>query len=182
MTIRIAFDIGGVLSKYPDILRPLLRTLVDGGASVFVLTDMHPHALVMATLKINGFDFIEEAAVIVADYTKHGEGCKAELLKSLAIDIFLDDFIGYVADPSCPIRCLVMPDSSRPYYATTWKTVDGEADFGRRTYKPEPLRPRCSCTSEPGDSVCELHPTCSNCGKAGPDPCEACAARGTVLA
>lgn len=138
--MRIAFDIGGVLSKYPDILRPFARALVESGVVVFVITDMQPHATVLETLALNGFDFIDPRNVRVADYTAHGEGCKAELLRSLDIDIILDDFIGYVADPSCPIRCLVMPDSSRPYYHESWKCVDGEADFGRRVYRTEAAR------------------------------------------
>jgi len=132
---RIAFDIGGVLSKYPDILRPLAQALGAIGVEIYIVTDMHPHALVMETLALNGFDFIAADRVVVADYTTHGEGCKAHVLCELGIDIMLDDFIGYVADVSCPIRCLVMPDSARPYYHESWKTVSGEADFGRRTYR-----------------------------------------------
>lgn len=40
-----------------------------------------------------------------------------------------------------------------------------------------PPRPRCSCTHEAGDSRCDAHPTCSECGAASSRPvdgCEAC--------
>jgi len=40
-----------------------------------------------------------------------------------------------------------------------------------------PPRPRCSCTHEAGDSRCDAHPTCSECGASTTRPvdgCEAC--------
>lgn len=133
--MRIAFDIGGVLSKYPDILRPLALLLQHAGVDVLVITDMHDHAAVVGVLALNGFEFIPPANVFTADYDKHGEGCKAELLKELRVDVFLDDFIGYVVPGGAPVRLLVMPDASRPYYHESWKMPDGEATFGRRTYQ-----------------------------------------------
>ncbi len=133
--MKVAFDIGGVLSKYPDELREIARCLQAGGAEVFVLTDMHVRADVLQTLALNGFDFIPDDHVFSADYATHGEGCKAEILREQGIDLFLDDFMGYVAEPGCPIRLLVMPDSTKPYYHPTWKTTGAEGDFGRRTYR-----------------------------------------------
>ena len=51
--------------------------------------------------------------------------CKAVLLSELKIDIFFDDFIGYLAWDSslgpAPIRLLVMPDPYKPYWADSWK-------------------------------------------------------------
>lgn len=135
MKLRVALDIGGVISKYPEILREMATVLLMGGAEVYVITDMHDHAKVCETLAANGFDFIAPERVRCADYATHGEGCKAELLRELGIHVMLDDFVGYVADPGCPVRCLVMPDSSRPYYADDWKMPDGEPEFGRRAYR-----------------------------------------------
>ena len=132
---RVAFDIGGVLSKFPDILRPIAQALIDGGVDVYVITDMHDHAQVVATLRDNGFGFIPPDRVHCADYATHGEGCKAELLRELAIDMILDDHPGYVAVQGCPIRCLVMPDAERPYWHEDWKASDGASDFGRRVYR-----------------------------------------------
>lgn len=133
--MRIAFDIGGVLSKYPDVLRPIISAMRKGGIEVFVITDMHNRAEVIETLALNGFDMIPEGYVFTADYNVHGEGCKAVLLEDLGIDIFLDDFIGYTTVGGAPIRCLVMPDASKPYYHPDWKVPGVQPDFGRRVYQ-----------------------------------------------
>lgn len=134
MTLRVAFDIGGVISKYPGIMRQMIAALVIGGVEVHVITDMHDHASVMRQLAMNGLNAIAPERVHCADYNAHGEGCKAELLAALQIDVFLDDFIGYVSVGGCPVRLLVMPDASRPYYSEEWQG-DGEVEFGRRVYR-----------------------------------------------
>lgn len=36
--LRISFDIGGVLTKRPDVFRPMIEALIKGGAEVFVIT------------------------------------------------------------------------------------------------------------------------------------------------
>lgn len=121
--------------QVPDVIRGFAQALIVGGAEVHVITDMHDRADVLAQLTDNGFGFIAPRRVHCADYTTHGEGCKAELLASLSIDMILDDFVGYVAIPGCPLRCLVMPDATKPYWHPTWKAGKaGESDFGRRVY------------------------------------------------
>jgi len=60
--------------------------------------------------------------------SKHYPSCK-----ELGIDILIDDFIGYVAVEGAPVRLLVMPDATKPYYDPNWKTDGSEGDFGRRT-------------------------------------------------
>lgn len=132
--MRVAFDIGGVLSKYPDIFRDLIKRMVRAGVDVFVITDMHDMDQIEGMLTLNGFESLLPFTHS-ADYDTHGEGCKAELLRELKIDLFFDDFIGYVTAGGCPVRCLVMPDASRPYYHDSWKGVPGEPEFGRRVYK-----------------------------------------------
>ena len=43
---RIGFDIGGILSKYPDILRPIVAALLAApDVEVHVLSDMHPRVV-----------------------------------------------------------------------------------------------------------------------------------------
>lgn len=133
---RVAFDIGGVISKYPE-LRAMAECLARGGAEIFVITDIHDRAHVLDVLAANAFGFVPSENVRTADYDRHGEGCKAEILRELEIDVFLDDFIGYVTPGGAPVRCLVMPDASRPYYHETWTTLGGEATFGRRTYSKD---------------------------------------------
>jgi len=132
--LRIAFDIDGVLSKYPDILRRMISALQAGSAQVYVITDMPDKTAVLRQLDHNGFGHIPADRVYCADYSTHGEGCKAELLAALKIDVFLDDLVGYVAVGGCPVQLLVMPDASRPYYADDWQHEENP-DFCRRTYR-----------------------------------------------
>lgn len=135
--MRVAFDIGGVLSKYPETFRALIKKF--GPPEVYVISDMHPKEKIVALLKLNDIEYWEPN-VYSADYDQYGEACKAILLDELKIDLFFDDFIGYVAIPGQykTIRCLVMPDAELPYYADTWKMPEGEPVFGRRTYKRNP--------------------------------------------
>lgn len=141
--MKIAFDIGGVLSKYPDILRPLVKLLCFRGPDpaydieTFVISDMKPHAKAVAFCHDNGFD-VPADRIICADYDTHGENCKAIACEGLGIDILMDDFPGYVAQIGSPrVRLLVMPDPSLPYYDDSWKTDGSEGNFGRRKSKEE---------------------------------------------
>lgn len=136
--MRIAFDIGGVLSKYPNVFRPLLDLLLFRGVDprysieTYIISDMKPHAKAVAFCHDNGFHVPPER-IICADYEMHGERCKAVACQDLGIDILIDDFGGYVATiGSPPVRLMVMPDPTRPYYADEWKTDGSEGGFGRR--------------------------------------------------
>jgi hypothetical protein len=123
--MKVAFDIGGVLSKFPETFRAMVAALISGGAEVLVLTDMHDR---------------READVHVADYARHGEACKAILVRDLGIDVLIDDHGGYLAWPwatPAPVRLLVTPDPRRPYYAPGWETGGAEGDFGRRAFLDE---------------------------------------------
>jgi hypothetical protein len=130
--VKIGFDIGGVLSKYPDILTPFVNSLVENcpDIEVHVLTDMHPIEKCRDWVARNGLK-VKPENVHSCDYKEHGELCKTVKCKELSIDILMDDFIGYVAE-GAPIRLLVMPDAKRPYYHDDWQTDGSEGDFGRR--------------------------------------------------
>jgi hypothetical protein len=129
--VKIAFDIGGVLSKFPDILRPIFKLLqTSPDIEVHVITDMHDPKQSMDMLRRNGFE-VPPNRLHNSDFKRYGEGCKAELLESLDFDILIDDFPAYVA-AGCPLRLLVMPDIQRTYYHPTWETDGSEGDFGRR--------------------------------------------------
>ena len=141
--LRIAFDIGGVISKYPEKFRELCRALHIASSSLrcdmidlHVITDMHDREKTLWLLKENGFEFIPEANVHNSDYEQYGNMCKAVLLKELKIDIFFDDFGAYTDWDSqlgeAPIRMLVQPDNFKPYWSDTWKTPPEDSDFGRR--------------------------------------------------
>ncbi len=133
--IKIGLDIGGVVSKHPEVFREFYNKTKE----IFdfhIITDMHDIDKINKLLELNEFFFPKEK-IFSADYQKHGEMCKAILLKELQIDIFIDDFIGYVGwDNSLgksPIRLLLMPDPFNAYWADSWKTTD-ELDFGRRKF------------------------------------------------
>lgn len=128
--MKIAFDVGGVISKYPDTFRELIRKL-EFICTVYIISDMHPVESILETLELNNI-CVDKRNVFSADYAKYGEHCKTKLCEELGIDILIDDFMGYLADGDY-IRLLVMPDSSRPYWHDTWK-VKTESDFGRRKF------------------------------------------------
>lgn len=130
-TIRIGFDIGGVLSKYPEALAFYRACLASPLMDVHIVTDM-PKEKALAMLRLNGID-LDPAYVHSCDYAEHGEECKAEKAKEIGLDVLIDDFIGYVAMPGGPaLRLLAMPDPARDYYHPDWKTDGTEGDFGRR--------------------------------------------------
>lgn len=79
---------------------------------------------------------VDKAKIFSADYKTYGDYCKTQLCNDLGIDIFIDDFIGYVAEGDF-IRLLVMPNVNKPYYADSWKTDGSEGDFGRRRKPPQ---------------------------------------------
>lgn len=134
--LKVGFDVGGILSK-DNRWRELaiIITYSYTETEVYVITDMHDKYKVLQVLSDNDLDFIPPERVFCADYARWGEACKAVLLKELQIDIFFDDFVGYLQWDSklgpAPLRCLVMPDWNKPYYHDKWRNA-GEADFGRR--------------------------------------------------
>ena len=140
--MKFCVDIGGVISKYPEQFRQLLQTLQKDGHTVYILTDMHKRDEVLEMLTVNDFGFIEHSNVYCADYQKYGEFAKARILKQLGIDIFVDDFVGYLTWDSslgpAPIRLLVAPNGFMPYWHNDWK-VRENLDFGRRVTTIEAL-------------------------------------------
>lgn len=134
--VRIGFDIGGILSKYPDILRPVVAALLAApDVEVYVLSDMHPHTKCVAFVHDNGFPVPPER-IHSCDYSEHGEECKAVKSREIGLDILVDDFPGYVGTVGAPaLRLLSMPDPTRDYYHETWKTDGSEGNFGRRRKK-----------------------------------------------
>ena len=136
--MKLAIDIGGCLSKYPEIFRPLVDLLLFRGVDprcdiqMYIISDMKPHDKAVAFCHDNGF-LVPPERIICADYQTHGEWCKAVVCEELGIDVLIDDHMGYVCTPGSPaVRLLVMPDPARPYYSDEWKTDGSEGDFGRR--------------------------------------------------
>jgi len=143
--MNIGFDVGGVISKYPKEFMYLMDKLRGSySLETFVITDQHPKDKVIQNLIDNGFmsihngviEYIKRENVYCADYEKYGNMAKALLLRDLKIDIFIDDFDGYLQWDSSfgpqPILLKVMPDAFRPYWHESWKQEGG--DFGRKVY------------------------------------------------
>lgn len=132
--IRIAFDVGGVLSAYPGLFGAVMGILERGGAEVYVMSDMGSRGKILNALHRNAIA-IPEARVIAADYKAHASLCKAVACEEHEIDILIDDHLAYVAS-GAQVRLLLMPDSARPYYATDWKTDPEDGSFGRNVPTP----------------------------------------------
>jgi hypothetical protein len=151
--VKIAFDVGGVLSKYPRHFTRLMEALRDAGHELHVISDMHPREKILEALRRNGFlltGLVAEGSVHSADYANYGEACKAALCRDLGIDALVDDFPGYLVWPwpgPAPLRLLVQPDPYRPYWSALWGT-DDEQEFGRRVYSPSRL---AGLEAEPAD-------------------------------
>jgi hypothetical protein len=131
--VKVGFDIGGVLSKYPNLLRPVIRALLASpDVEVHVLTDIPDHGKAVRLCSENGFD-VPTCNVHSCDYASLGEECKAAKAKELKLDVLFDDFMAYLMSPGEPaLRFLAMPDPTRDYFAPDWKTDGSEGDFGRR--------------------------------------------------
>lgn len=136
--MKIAFDIGGVLSKYPAVFRPLVKLLLGRGSDpaygveVFIISDMKPHTKAVAFCYDNGF-MVPPERILCADYDQYGEQCKSKICWENDIDILVDDHMGYLTAAGAPwVRLFVMPDPNLPYYDDSWKTDGSEGNFGRR--------------------------------------------------
>jgi hypothetical protein len=140
--LRVAFDIGGCLSKHPE-LQMLLQCLLDAaGVEVHVISDIKPHEKAVAFCHDNALSVPKER-IHCANYDTHGERCKEFLCDQLGIDILIDDHMAYLwAIGHPPVRLFVMPDPTRDYYDPDWKTDGSEGNFGRRRNPPESKPPR----------------------------------------
>ena len=132
--MKIGLDIGGVISKYPQEFRDFLNNL---NAEFYVISDMHPKSEILKVLQDNDFlDKVKEENIYSADYEKYGNFAKAILIKELGIQMFIDDFDGYLQWDSSfgpqPILLKVQPDGFKSYWHDDWKCDGGE--FGRRKY------------------------------------------------
>ena len=119
--MKMAFDIGGVLGKYPNVFRPMVSALQKGGAEVFVLTDITD--IKVAQEQLSRYEYIFSPEMILcADFEKYGERCKSVLIKEYGIDVLIDDHPGYCADSGC-VSLFVWPDPLIPYESIDKKCI-----------------------------------------------------------
>lgn len=118
--LRIGIDIGGVISRYPDQMKELIRVLDRGGAYVYIVTDMNPQDAALACCE-NGLDGSTSGVeyVVSADWSKHGDLCKTIEAEEWGLDIMIDDRPDYVAEGDFIGLCL-SPRPNVPYYHPSW--------------------------------------------------------------
>lgn len=125
MPLKIGVDIGGVISKYPALFKGLIDHLARSGAEVHAVTDMTLDKA--RAMIVNNLIPIDFARVHAADYKLRGERCKAELCRSLGIDVLIDDHLAYLSVPGSPrLRLYVMPDVDLPYYQWDWRDENNQ--------------------------------------------------------
>lgn len=130
--LKVSFDIGGVLSKYPYIFKPMIFALVKGGAEVHVLTDMEKEkALRILAMNDLGPEVIPEMWVHFADFARYGDPCKDLIITRIGIHVHIDDYPGYLAAGDYGVRLMVWPSNQESYYSSEWKTDGSEGEFGR---------------------------------------------------
>jgi hypothetical protein len=136
--VKLAIDIGGVLSKYPYAIKSLIVAVSRSGRgdSVYILTDMKRDDAIKL-LEVNSIvpRLVPPEHVLCADYDRHGDAAKAVLMREHQVDVLIDDHMGYLVWPwasIAPLRLAVMPDPRRPYNCNSWIT---EGDFGRHAYR-----------------------------------------------
>src|SRR4051812_9478510 len=95
--MKVAFDIGGVISRYPRQMKALMRALIAGGIDVRILTDMNPTDAERARVE-NGLDFIGPDKVHSCDWSRYGDRCKTIVMEEQGISILIDDRPDYCAE------------------------------------------------------------------------------------
>ncbi len=118
--MKVAFDIGGVLSRYPDTFMGLMENLREGwDVEIYIVTDMNSDDAWAAVVE-NKFDLlVKRERVLSADWSKHGDLCKTKVCEEHGIDILIDDRPDYVAQGNF-IGLILSPRPDVPYYAKGW--------------------------------------------------------------
>lgn len=140
--MKIGFDVGGVISKYPNEFKRIISSFNyenesssgHGIIDLYIISDIFPIDYTWQMLVKNGISYyFDKKNVHSANYEKYGNMAKAVLIKELNLDIFVDDFDGYLQWDSSlgtqPLLLRVMPDAFKPYWSDDWR-CDGE--FGRK--------------------------------------------------
>lgn len=118
---RVGFDIGGVISKFPEPMKALMRALASSPEhEVFIITDM-PIAIAKQMLECNNVPFDDEHLICV-DFSAHQDLCKSNLAETHGIDIMIDDRPDYVA-LGFQIGFIISPRPLLPYEHASWKKL-----------------------------------------------------------
>jgi hypothetical protein len=122
--LKVAFDIGGVVSRYPTHMRELMYALKTAGQEIFILTDMNKKDAISAIQHndlrawTDSIPLFDDDHILSADWSAHGDLCKTKLMEEHGIHILIDDRPDYVAFGS--FIGLVLAPRAVPYYHPTW--------------------------------------------------------------
>jgi len=116
--MKIAFDIGGLISRYPEQMTTMMRALIAGGVEVYIITDMNQQDALTACRE-NNLDFIPPERILSGDWSKCGDRCKTVLCEEHEIDIMVDDRPDYCAEGNF-IGLVLSPRPQVLYYAPGW--------------------------------------------------------------
>ncbi len=134
--LTIAFDIGGVISRYPEKMKQLMAVLIKGGALVYILTDMNP-VDALAAVRANGlmhlighdrllsdpyFQSARNRYILSANWSRDGDLCKTRIMEDEGIDFLIDDRPDYAAKGDF-IGLVLSPRPDVPYYHESWSNT-----------------------------------------------------------
>ncbi len=118
---KIGFDIGGVLSAYPEQFKTLINALEQSPHfQVYYITDM-PRATAEELLTLNEIQHNPER-LLCADWNSHQNECKTRLANEVGLDFLVDDHLAYLIGETNALGLLVVPKSKQPYNHQEWKT------------------------------------------------------------
>ncbi len=119
--IRISFDVGGVITKYPSEFVAIIDALQKSKIiEVFILTDMDYQATKKILIKC-GLKF-KLQNILNADWEKYGERCKKVLIEKHNIHVHFDDLPSYCQ--SSAISLFVWPNNDIPFNTLEEKPND----------------------------------------------------------
>jgi len=109
--LRISFGLLGVLTKYPNRIGTFIEHLVEGGAKVYIITDL-PESAAKRMIRKNDLT-IPEDHVISVSFAEDGDRCVAKAIEQYQIDLHIDANAAY-CDTKKAITLFVWPNAKLP--------------------------------------------------------------------
>jgi hypothetical protein len=106
--LRISFGLLGVLTKYPNRMSTFIDHLVEGGAQVYIITDL-PLPIAKKMIRKNDISIPEERVISVS-FIEDGDRCVAKAIEKYQIDLHIDANAAY-CDTKKAITMFVWPNA-----------------------------------------------------------------------
>jgi hypothetical protein len=120
--MKIGFDIGGTISRYPEKMKELMTILKKGGAQVCVITDI-PYDQACQLCLDNEIPVLA-SQIHSCNWSEHQDLCKTLKCEELKVDFLIDDRPDYCAVGDFIGLVLAPRPKTRPYYSDSW--IDGD--------------------------------------------------------